>query len=129
MLGLINSLTNLRQLRNPNTGGIPPLPPISKGLLSSVQAPKIRGFSYIEVWMTGIQFIILFAIFEYGLILLWRKYSKFNFGRMVQKFESTSTLDRDSWTEDEKLSLIDIISFFIALILFISFNIYYWLLS
>ena len=102
---------------------------MTSNVYSSVQAPKIRGFSYVEIWMTGIQFIILFALFEYGLILLWKKYSKFNFGRMVQKFESTSTMNRDSWSEDEKLFMIDIISFVIALILFISFNIYYWLLS
>ena len=46
---------------------------ISANVYSSVEAPKARGFSYIEIWMIGTQFPILLALFEYGLILYWKK--------------------------------------------------------
>jgi hypothetical protein len=41
-----------------------------------VEAPKGRGFSYIEIWMVGTQFPILLALSEYGLILCLKKSEK-----------------------------------------------------
>ena len=49
---------------------------ISANVYNSVDAPKNRGFSYIEIWMLGSQFPILLALFEYGLILLFKKVDK-----------------------------------------------------
>ena len=49
---------------------------ISANVYNSVEAPKGRGFSYIEIWMVGTQFPILLALFEYGLILCLKKYEK-----------------------------------------------------
>merc|ERR1712008_263366 len=42
---------------------------ISANVYNSVDAPKNRGFSYIEIWMLGSQFPILLALFQYGLVL------------------------------------------------------------
>ena len=43
-------------------------------MYNSVEAPTQRGFSYIEIWLIGIQIPILVAIFEYGTILAMKKY-------------------------------------------------------
>ena len=47
---------------------------IASNVYSSVEAPKSRGFSYIEKWMIGIHIPLLTAIFEYGIILAMKKY-------------------------------------------------------
>ena len=43
---------------------------------NSVKAPAQRGFSYIEIWMIGVQIPILVGILEYAILLTLRKYYK-----------------------------------------------------
>ena len=50
---------------------------ISSNVYSSLDIPKRRGFSYIEIWMVGAQGVILIALFEYGIILAWKKWKKY----------------------------------------------------
>ena len=47
---------------------------IVSNVYGAVKAPSKRGFSYIEIWMTGIQVTIIMAILEYGLVLVLLKY-------------------------------------------------------
>ena len=47
---------------------------IVMNVYNSVNAPTKRGFSFIEVWMLGVQIPILVGILEYGMILSVRKY-------------------------------------------------------
>ena len=47
---------------------------IASNVFNSVNAPPNRGFSYIEVWMVGVQVPILVGILEYGIILALKKY-------------------------------------------------------
>ena len=49
---------------------------ISANVYSSVEAPKDRGFSYIESWMIITQFPILLALCQYGIVLYWKKIAK-----------------------------------------------------
>ena len=49
---------------------------ISSNVYSSINAPSSRGFSYIEAWIVGSQTPIIFALAEYGVILLVTKYFK-----------------------------------------------------
>ena len=42
---------------------------ISFNVYNSVKAPPNRGFSYVDIWMLGMEFPILFAIVEYSIIL------------------------------------------------------------
>ena len=51
---------------------------ISSNIYGSLEAPKQRGFSFLEFWVLGTQGIILLAIIEYGIILGWKKYGKEN---------------------------------------------------
>ena len=46
---------------------------ISTNSYNSVEAPKDRGISFLEIWMLGTHFPILFAILEYGVILSLEK--------------------------------------------------------
>ena len=41
---------------------------------SVIEAPKSRGYSYIEEWMIGVHIPMLTAILEYGIILAMKKY-------------------------------------------------------
>ena len=47
-------------------GMIETLYQVSANVYNSVDAPKNRRFSYIELWMLGSQFPILVALLEYG---------------------------------------------------------------
>ena len=49
---------------------------IGVNIYNSVDAPKDRGISYIEIWAMGTQCPIVLALFEYGLILYLQRVSK-----------------------------------------------------
>ena len=56
----------------------------------SVEAPKSRGFSHLDVWAIGIQIPIIVAILEYGLLL---SISKYGFRKMFGKTVNFHALD------------------------------------
>ena len=91
---------------------------ISANVYSSVEAPKARGFSYIEIWMIGTQFPILLALFEYGLILYWKKMAK-NAGDQAE-VETKQKLDK-------KIKRLDFAMLIFSLVCFIAFAIFYWI--
>ena len=47
---------------------------ITTNVYNSVKAPAKRGFSFIEIWLFGVQIPILLGILEYGIILAMKKY-------------------------------------------------------
>ena len=91
---------------------------ISANVYNSVEAPKARGFSYIEVWMIGTQFPILLALFEYGLILYWKKMAKNTDDE--NDIESKQLLDK-------KIKYLDFATMILSLVSFIMFAIFYWI--
>ena len=77
------------------------------GSISSTLAPPKRGFSFIEVWMAAILFIMSFAILEYCFILvLVRMNHQHN---MMKKPLFAATTD--------KIAKIDLVSFVLSLII------------
>ena len=48
--------------------------PIATNVYNSVKAPAKRGFSYIEIWMIGVQIPIPLGILEYAILLALKKY-------------------------------------------------------
>ena len=46
---------------------------ISTNSYNAIEAPEDRGISFLEIWMLGTHFPILFAILEYGLVLAFEK--------------------------------------------------------
>ena len=85
---------------------------ISWNVYGSTKAPPSRGFSYIEVWITGVQTNIVGAIFEYACILAIRR-TKF-------------TLNIKSADMDKIISLMDFGALVLSFIFFTIFNIVYW---
>ena len=80
---------------------------ISINVYNAVDGPPSRGFSYIEVWMIGMELPILVAALEYSLMLgIRRCYPKF--------IESCG-------------GKVDAITCVLSVLYIISFSMYYWL--
>ena len=60
---------------------------ISFNVYNAIDAPPKRGFSYIEVWMVGMEIPIIFALLEYSIILGLNRCShkKFKFLGNIEK--------------------------------------------
>ena len=85
---------------------------ISWNVYGSTKAPPSRGFSYIEVWISGVQTNIIGAICEYSCILAIRR--------------TKLTLSIKSTDMDKIITLIDFGAFVISFIYFTMFNLVYW---
>ena len=101
---------------------------------ASVKGPINRGFSYIEIWMTGVQTTLLMAIIEYGAILAVKKYHKpQNSSKTVQVASINSGNIKpnrleNNWDIDEMCKKIDIFTFFCSLTFIVIFNAVYWII-
>ena len=89
---------------------------ISANVYNSVDAPKNRGFSYIEIWMFGTQFPILVALLEYGFVLLLKKVIKLSDENETKIFEENI----------KKLDLATMIFSFSSFMIFASI---YWIVA
>ena len=84
---------------------------IATNVYGSLNAPPSRGFSYVEVWIIGVQCNILLAIMEYLFILcIMRCEINLPFGLSVRKC----------------IKIIDVIFFSLSLAFLIAFNYFYW---
>ena len=127
---------------------------ISANVYNSVEAPKARNFSLIEIWMLGTQFPILLALFEYGIILHLKKLSNmtntvYQKGikddsspkvkkkqkatwiqtnltdtKMDQNYHDYSKLDLD-----DKIKKIDYVTMMFSFLYFSIFSITYWIVG
>ena len=77
---------------------------------TSVQAPKRRGFSLIELWFGGVQIPILLAVLEYGAILGYLKFHEKASGQ----------------TKEKIIKKVDMGFFVSSLTYFFLFNVFYW---
>ena len=89
---------------------------ISANVYNSVDAPKNRGFSYIEVWMLGSQFPILLALFEYGVVLYLKKVAN-----VSDQNQTTSFC--------EKIKLLDFVTMISSFCFFIMFALTYCIIA
>ena len=97
---------------------------ISANVYNSVDAPQSRGFSYIELWMLGTQFLILIALLEYGYILY------------LYKFANTSDdkIKPMEWKHpnpelDKRIKRLDYVTMSFSLFGFIIFATIYWIIA
>ena len=88
---------------------------ITWNIYGTTEAPPSRGFSYIEMWITIVQFNILLAIFEYSCILVLKR-SNIRPRIFKKKFLNL----------DQVIKIIDMISLFVSVSLFSVFNVFYW---
>ena len=89
---------------------------ISANVYNSVDAPKNRGFSYIEIWMFGTQFPILVALLEYGFVLLLKKVVKLSDENEKKVFE-------------ENIKMLDLATMIFSLCSFMMFASIYWIVA
>ena len=103
---------------------------IATNTYNSVKAPSGRGFSYIEIWLLGIQIPILLAIVEYGILLTMKRIQKKVNGQVqVQVFYSgnqTQIREKTIWDLDQMGKTMDKWSFISSLFFIIIFIIVYW---
>ena len=106
---------------------------ISSNVYSSLDIPKRRGFSYIEIWMVGAQGVILIALFEYGIILAWKKWKKyFSNSSDVTPIPKTPILPQKKFwnlsdlSTEEKIAMLDVATFLFTFLFFTCFIILYW---
>ena len=123
---------------------------ISANVYSSVDAPKGRGFSYIEIWMIGTQFPILLALCQYGFVLFLKKVDKKSLKNPANKKRKVCStiikssqnpplpsqlnenqmldLDEPQPDLDEKIMKLDFATMIFSLVYFITFVSLYWTL-
>ena len=89
---------------------------ISANVYNSVDAPKSRGFSYIEIWMFGSQFPILLALLQYGFVLLLKKVVTLSNQNEAKVFE-------------EKIKALDLTTMIFSLCCFVIFASIYWVVA
>ena len=89
---------------------------ISANVYNSVDAPKHRGFSYIEIWMLGSQFPILLALLEYGFVLYLKK------GVKVFNQDEAKIFD-------EKIKMLDMATMMFNFCFFVIFALIYWIVA
>ena len=82
-------------------------------IYGSVQAPSLRGFSYIELWYIGVQIPIIFALIEYGITLA---ILKFNGTTAQLKYFAEGTTTREAFIK------VDLISFCLSFTFIVIYN-------
>ena len=89
---------------------------VETAIYGSVDAPKFRGFGFIEKWYIGVQTPISFAILEYGFLLVVLKYKDQD--ALIKVGGKKTRLEKF-------MKMIDVSSFFLACAFSIIFNFYY----
>ena len=94
---------------------------ITSNVYGSVEAPDDRGFSFIEIWMVGVEITMLLAIFEYITILVMKRRLKLkNVG-----LTDIQGVDQGK-TSEEMFKTIDELTTIGSAIFFLTFNVCYW---
>ena len=103
---------------------------ITTNTYNSVKAPSERGFSYIEIWLLGIQIPIILAIVEYGILLTMKRMQKKDNGQVkIQVIHSGNhpqIREKAIWDLDQMGKTMDKWSFISSLFFIIIFIIVYW---
>ena len=95
---------------------------ISANVYNTVGAPLTRGFSYVEVWILGIQAPILLALFEYGFILHLKKVAKKKTTDEIQNFNH----DDSEPDLDDKIKKLDYATMIFSFVSTSAFIFIYW---
>ena len=105
---------------------------ITANVYGTVEAPVSRGFSFIEIWMVGIQITILLALFEYAFILELTRTSHPASGKVTQVQGPSGaglTKQNNNPEIERKFKLMDRYTEIGSAAFFIIFNICYWMIA
>ena len=100
---------------------------ISANVYNSVDAPKVRGFSYVEIWMLGSQFPILIALFEYGFVLYLKKVAKKVDEEKNMMIMDSKVVEAKPDLED-KIKKLDFVTMIFSFVFFALFALLNWTL-
>ena len=100
---------------------------ISTNVYSSINAPPERGFSYIELWMVGMQLPICIALVQYSIILGMKKFlkNKGDNSKIFSNRKSGEELKMES--NDIIYKNMDKIFLILSTVYFIIFCLCYWI--
>ena len=99
---------------------------ITSNVYGSVEALKGRGFSFIEIWMTGVQATILLAIFEYAALLtVLKKRMALKRDQIIQ-VEGVNQILMETKKSERIVEKIDGLTLRISALFFLAFNVCYW---
>ena len=111
---------------------------ISVNVYTSISAPPERGFSYIELWMIGMQLPICVALVEYSIILglkkFWKNsnedddYSKLLNNSKIFSIRQTNDKELKTKLNHYPIKNIDKIFLVLSIVYFIIFSLCYWIL-
>ena len=97
-------------------------------MYNSVSAPPERGFSYIELWMTGMQLTIIVALVEYGMILgLKRFFKKKNFKNIKVFVNRKNAVTKEIHEDDTIFKNIDKTFLILSIAYLTAFSFCYWI--
>ena len=103
---------------------------ITTNTYNSVKAPSGRGFSYIEIWLLGVQIPIILAIVEYGILLTMKRMQKKANGQVkvqvIYSGNQTQIREEKIWDLDQIGKTMDKWSFLSSISFMIIFIIVYW---
>ena len=103
---------------------------ITANTYNSVKAPSGRGFSYIEIWLLGVQVPIILAIVEYGILLTMKRMQKKTDGQakiqVIYRGNQTQIREETILDLDQIGKTMDKWSFISSLSFMIIFTIVYW---
>ena len=85
---------------------------IAWNVYGSIDAPPSRGFSYIELWMIGMEIPIVLALLEYSFILGMKR-------SLGGRLKSIGNID-------SAIARIDVATMIISMLYFIAFSLSYW---
>ena len=94
---------------------------ITSNVYGSVEAPDSRGFSYIEIWMVGVEITMLLAIFEYIIILVLKRRQKAKNDRLTH----VQSVDQGKAGGEEMFKTIDELTTIGSALFFLTFNVCY----
>ena len=101
---------------------------ISVNVYNSVSAPPERGFSYIELWMLGMQLTIIVALVEYGMILGSKKFfRKKNFTNIKVFVNRKNTISKEIQEDDTIFKNIDKTFLILSIAYLTAFSFSYWI--
>jgi hypothetical protein len=95
-----------------------------------MKAPFGRGFSYIEIWLVGVQIPIILAIVEYAILLTMKRMYKNKISQVkvqvIYRGNQTQIGKKTIWDLDQIGKTVDKWSFISSLSFMIIFTIVYW---
>ena len=100
---------------------------ISANVYNSVDTSESMGFSYIDIWMLGTNFPILFGLCEYGFILYLKKVAKKSDLDHNQMMNNNNTEVSNS-DFDDNIKKLDFAAMIFSFSSFITFAALYWII-